>query len=155
MLETYMDYDNDVCSGTNWPPGQVLVQTATYNEKGNIAALIEAVLKEVPEAQILVIDDQSPDGTGDIVQEMAIHDQRVHLLGRRDRRGLGSAILEGLQTAKSKAFDIAVYMDADFSHDPKDIPRLLEAMGQENEKTFDIAIGSRRVQGGGTVGWPL
>ncbi len=150
-----MHYDNDVCSGTNWPPGQVLVQTATYNEQGNIAALIEAVLKEVPEAQILVIDDQSPDGTGDIVQEMAIHDQRVHLLGRRDRRGLGSAILEGLQTAKSKAFDIAVYMDADFSHDPKDIPRLLEAMGQENEKTFDIAIGSRRVQGGGTVGWPL
>lgn len=150
-----MHYDNDVCSRTPWPDGQVLVQTATYNEKGNIAALIEAVLTEVPEAQILVIDDQSPDGTGEIVYDMATHNQRVHLLGRRGRRGLGSAILEGLQKAKSRGFEIAVYMDADFSHDPKDIPRLLEAIGQGNEQAFDIAIGSRRVRGGGTVGWPL
>lgn len=146
---------HDLRSRDDWPAGRVLVQTATYNERGTIAALIEAVLVAVPEAQMLVIDDDSPDGTGEIVLETASRNPRVHLLGRRGRRGLGSAILEGLELAHSRGFEIAVYMDADFSHDPADIPRLLAALDSPENPPRDIAIGSRRVAGGGTVGWPL
>lgn len=146
---------NDLHSREDWPPGRVLVQTATYNERGTIAALIEAVLAAVPDAQMLVIDDNSPDGTGEIVMEIAARDRRVHLLGRRGRRGLGSAILEGLELARARGFEISVYMDADFSHDPADIPRLVSALDPSGGAACDIAIGSRRVPGGNTVGWPL
>ncbi len=145
----------DLLSRDDWPAGRVLVQTATYNERGTIARLIEAVLAAVPDAQLLVVDDDSPDGTGEIVLEIADRDPRVHLLGRRGRRGLGSAILEGLEVARGRGFEIAVYMDADFSHDPADIPRLLAALDPPGGPPRDIAIGSRRVPGGGTVGWPL
>jgi dolichol-phosphate mannosyltransferase len=145
----------DVWSRDDWPSGRVLVQTATFNERGNITALIEAVLSAVPDAQLLVIDDDSPDGTGEIVLEIAARDPRVHLLGRRGRRGLGSAILEGLELARDRGFEISVYMDADFSHDPTDIPRLIAALDPPAAAPRDIAIGSRRVPGGGTVGWPL
>jgi dolichol-phosphate mannosyltransferase len=145
----------DLRSRDDWPPGRVLVQTATYNERGNIAPLIEAVLEAVPDAQLLVIDDDSPDGTGEIVLEIASRNPRVHLLGRRGRRGLGSAILEGLELARDRGFEISVSMDADFSHDPADIPRLLAALDSPESPPRDIAIGSRRVPGGRTVGWPL
>ena len=145
----------DLRSRDDWPAGRVLVQTATYKERGNIAPLIEAVLAAAPDAQMLVIDDDSPDGTGDIVLEIASRDPRVHLLGRRGRRGLGSAILEGLEVAHARGFEISVYMDADFSHDPADIPRLVAAVEPPGGEPRDIAIGSRRVPGGGTVGWPL
>jgi dolichol-phosphate mannosyltransferase len=146
---------SDLRSRDDWPAGRVLVQTATYNERGTIARLIEAVLAAVPDAQLLVVDDDSPDGTGEIVLEIADRDPRVHLLGRRGRRGLGSAILEGLEVARGRGFETAVYMDADFSHDPADIPRLLAALDPPGGPPRDIAIGSRRVPGGGTVGWPL
>jgi dolichol-phosphate mannosyltransferase len=147
---------HDVHSRDDWPAGRVLVQTATYKERDTIAPLIEAVLAALPDAQMLVIDDDSPDGTGDKVLEIAARDPRVHLLGRRGRRGLGSAILEGLELARSRGFEIAVYMDADFSHAPADVPRLLAALEQPTAgKPYDIAIGSRRVPGGKTVGWPL
>lgn len=145
----------DLRSRDDWPTGRVLVQTATYNERGNIAALIEAVLGAVPDGQLLVIDDNSPDGTGEVVLEIAARDPRVHLLGRRGRRGLGSAILEGLEVARARGFEVSVYMDADFSHDPADIPRLVAALDPPMGAPLDIAIGSRRVPGGGTVGWPL
>ena len=145
----------DLRSRDDWPTGRVLVQTATYNERGTIAALIEAVLAAVPAAQLLVVDDDSPDGTGEIVLEIASRNPRVHLLGRRGRRGLGSAILEGLELARDRGFEISVSMDADFSHDPADIPRLLAALDSPESPPRDIAIGSRRVPGGRTVGWPL
>lgn len=146
---------SDIRSRDDWPRGRVLVQTATYNERDNIVPLIEAVLAAVPDGQMLVIDDSSPDGTGEVAMEMAARDPRVHVLIRRGRRGLGSAILEGLQVAQSRGFKIAVYMDADFSHAPADIPRLVAALDPPGQEPFDIAIGSRRVPGGGTVGWPL
>lgn len=146
----------DLRSRDDWPPGRVLVQTATFKERDNIAGLIEAVLAAAPQAQMLVIDDDSPDGTGAVVLEIAARDPRVHLLGRRGRRGLGSAILEGLQVARSRGFEVAVYMDADFSHAPADVPRLMAALEHPAKgRPFDIAIGSRRVPGGQTVGWPL
>jgi len=146
---------HDIRSNDDWPAGRVLVQAATYNERENVAALIEAVLAAMPAAQMLVIDDDSPDGTGQIALEIAARDPRVHVLGRRGRRGLGSAILEGLQVAKARGFAVAVNMDADFSHDPADIPRLVAALDPAGREPFDIAIGSRRVPGGKTVGWPL
>ena len=104
---------------------------------------------------MLVVDDDSPDGTGRIALERAVGEPRLHVLVRRGRRGLGSAILEGLREARRHGFEIAVYMDADMSHDPDDIPRLLAAMDPPGGRPADLAIGSRRVPGGKTVGWPL
>ena len=146
--------DEDLRSRDDWPAGRVLVQTATYNERENIAALIDRVLAVAPDLQLLVIDDDSPDGTADIVLAAAARDPRVHLLGRRGRRGLGSAILEGFQVAHDRGFEVAVNMDADFSHDPADIPRLLAALEPAGYTPADVAIGSRRVPGGRTEGWP-
>ena len=145
----------DLHSRDDWPPGRVLVQAATYNERENIAALIDAVLAADPELQLLIVDDSSPDGTGEIALRAAERNPRVHVLVRRGRRGLGSAILEGFRLAKSRGFAVSVNMDADFSHDPADIPRLLAALEPVAGRPVDVAIGSRRVPGGSTVGWPL
>jgi dolichol-phosphate mannosyltransferase len=145
---------DDLRSRDDWPAGRVLVQTSTYNERENIAGLVEAVLALDPELQMLVVDDDSPDGTGAVALALAERDPRLHVLVRRGRRGLGSAILEGLRLAKSRGFAVGVYMDADFSHDPADIPRLLAALEPVGGRPVEIAIGSRRVRGGRTVGWP-
>jgi len=145
----------DLHSRDDWPPGRVLVQAATYNERENIEPLIEAVLASSPDVQFLVIDDDSPDGTGKIALECAEKNPRLHVLVRRGRRGLGGAILEGFRLAKRRGFAVAVNMDADFSHDPADIPRLLATLEPVAGKPADVAIGSRRVPGGRTVGWPL
>ena len=147
--------DPDLHSRDDWPPGRVLVQAATYNERENIAALIDAVLAADPDLQLLIVDDSSPDGTSEIALRAAEQQPRVHVLVRRGRRGLGSAILEGFRLAKSRGFAVSVNMDADFSHDPADIPRLLAALDPVGGRPADVAIGSRRVPGGRTVGWPL
>lgn len=146
---------SDLHSRDDWPAGRVLVQAATYNERDNIAALIEAVLAASPDLQFLVIDDDSPDGTGRFALELADREPRLHVLVRRGRRGLGSAILEGFRIAKRRGFEVSVNMDADFSHDPADIPRLLAAVHPMGGRPVDVVIGSRRVRGGRTVGWPL
>ncbi len=142
-------------SRDDWPPGRVLVQSATYNECENIELLIDAVLASSPELQLLIIDDDSPDGTGQIALERAAREPRLHVLSRRGRRGLGSAILDGFQLARRRGFAVSLNLDADFSHDPTDIPRLLAALDPVGGPAHDIAIGSRRVPGGRTVGWPL
>jgi dolichol-phosphate mannosyltransferase len=146
---------DDLQSRDDWPAGRVLVQAATYNERDNIVPLIEAVLAASPEVQFLIIDDDSPDGTGRIAMEMAGSEPRLHVLVRRGRRGLGSAILEGFRLAKPRGFEVSVNMDADFSHDPEDIPRLLAAAQPVGGRPVDIVIGSRRVPGGRTEGWPV
>ena len=146
---------SDLQSPDDWPPGRVLVQAATYDERDNIAALIEAVLAADPELQLLVVDDDSPDGTGEIALQAAAREPRVHVLVRRGRRGLGSAILEGFRLAQRRGFEVSVNLDADFSHDPADIPRLLAALDPAGGPPADVVIGSRRVPGGRTVGWPL
>ena len=147
--------DNDLHSRDDWPAGRVLVQAATYNERENIEQLIDAVLACSPDVQLLIVDDDSPDGTGQIARERAGREPRLHVLVRRGRRGLGSAILEGFRLARNRGFEVSVNMDADFSHDPADIPRLLAAVEPVAGKPADVAIGSRRVPGGRTVGWPL
>jgi dolichol-phosphate mannosyltransferase len=147
--------DHDLQSCDDWPAGTVLVQAATYNERENLPSLIEAVLAAGPELQLLIIDDRSPDGTGDVALRLAEHNARLHVLVRRGRRGLGSAILEGFRLASSRGFAVSLNMDADHSHDPTDIPRLLAALDPVGGRPADVVIGSRRVPGGQTVGWPL
>ena len=104
------------------------MQAATFNERENILGLIDAVLGVAPELQLLVIDDDSPDGTGRIALERAEQEPRLHVLVRKGRRGLGSAIVEGFAEARRQGFEVVVNMDADFSHDPADIPRLVAAL---------------------------
>jgi len=149
------DRSRDLRSRSDWPAGHVLVQAATYDEQDNVLALIDAVLALSPELQLLIIDDDSPDGTGRLALERAEREPRLHVLVRKGRRGLGGAILEGLEEARRHGFECVVNMDADFSHDPADIPRLLAALDAADGRPADIAIGSRRVRGGRTVGWPL
>jgi dolichol-phosphate mannosyltransferase len=146
---------HDIRSADDWPAGRVLVQAATFNERENVAGLIEAILAVMPDAQVLIIDDDSPDGTGRLALEIAARNKRVHVLVRRGRRGLGSAILEGFRLARCRGFDVAVNMDADFSHDPADIPRLVATLDQPGDQPVDLVIGSRRVPGGKIVGWPV
>jgi len=150
-----MSTSADIHSRSDWPPGRVLVVSATYNERENIATLIECVLAVSPDLQLLIVDDDSPDGTGQIALSLAERNPRLHLLVRRGRRGLGTAILEGFELGRQQGFDVAVNMDADFSHDPADIPRLLAALEPAGGRPADVVVGSRRVPGGQTVGWPL
>ena len=131
----------------------LVVQTATYNEAESIEQLIDQIQSAVPEAHVLVVDDNSPDGTGKIVSELMTKNDALHLVERIGRRGLGTAILEGLRASESIGADIVVYMDADLSHNPLDIPRLLQALNPSNGNQFDIAIGSRRIAGGQIIGW--
>jgi dolichol-phosphate mannosyltransferase len=149
-----MASSEDLRSRDDWPAGRTLVVSATFNERENIAALIDAVLAVSPELQLLIIDDDSPDGTGGIALERARQEPRLHVLVRRGRRGLGSAILEGFRVADRHGFAVAVNMDADFSHDPADIPRLLAALEPPGGRPYDVVVGSRRVPGGRVVGWP-
>ena len=129
---------------------RLLVSLATYNEAGNIAALIAEIHKEVPHADVLVIDDNSPDGTGRIVAELAAKDPRVHLLSRPGKLGLGTATLAAMKFAMTQNYDYLLNMDADFSHPPRYLPGILAGMSKH-----DVMIGSRYVRGGGTENWPL
>jgi dolichol-phosphate mannosyltransferase len=133
-------------------PGEpkLLVSLATYNEAGNIAALIADVHKVVPDAHVLVIDDNSPDGTGKIVDDLAKTDPRIHALHRPGKLGLGTATLAAMRYAMDHDYDLLQNMDADFSHPPRYLPGILAGMSQ-----YDVMIGSRYVAGGATENWPL
>jgi dolichol-phosphate mannosyltransferase len=128
-----------------------LIITPTFNEKENIAAFIEAVLKQFPEGDFLVIDDSSPDGTAGIVEDIARSEGRVNLVTRPGKMGLGSAYRDGFRWALERGYERVYEMDADFSHDPKYLPLLME----ELLGGHDLVIGSRRVKGGGVEGWGL
>lgn len=128
-----------------------LVCVPTYNERENIEKLINRILEEIPFADIMIIDDGSPDGTGDIVDKIASNEPRLHCIHREGKQGLGTAYIAGFKWALERDYTHCFEMDADFSHDPKDLPRLLEAT-----KEFDIAIGSRFYAGRlSIVNWPL
>lgn len=129
---------------------RLLITLCTYNERENIELLIPEILAVVPHAEILVIDDHSPDGTGGIVEVMARGDQRIHVLHRAGKFGLGTATVAGFQYAVAQQFELLINLDADFSHHPRFIPDLLSHMD-----SCDVAIGSRYVPGGGVVGWTL
>lgn len=137
------------------PSDRVLVIAATYQEAENVLRLIDAVLAADPRLDLLVVDDDSPDSTGKLATQRATTDPRLTVMIRRDRRGLGSAIRDGLHEARRRGYRLAVNIDADFSHDPADIPRLLTAVEPPGQPPADVVIGSRKIRGGGVVGWPL
>ncbi|MEX1230218.1 MAG: polyprenol monophosphomannose synthase [Planctomycetaceae bacterium] len=130
------------------PTPRVIITLCTYNERENIVRLIPEIHENVPHADVLVIDDNSPDGTGRLVDEMAKADVRIHVLHRAGKQGLGTATLAGFRYGIEHGYDFLINMDADFSHHPRYLPNLLVAMGRA-----DVAIGSRYVSGGGVEGW--
>lgn len=128
--------------------GRTLVTICTYNERENIGKLIPMVLEALPDAHVLVVDDNSPDKTADVVRELGQRDPRVLLLLRMKKEGLGAAILAGLQWGIDHGYEFVLNMDADFSHHPRYLPALRDCMN-----VADIGIGSRYIPGGGIVGW--
>lgn len=131
--------------------GKVLVIIPTFNERENVAIIVPAVLDSVPTADVLIADDNSPDGTGEVADRMAGQDRRIHVLHRAGKEGLGAAYLAGFAWALDRGYDVVVEMDADGSHRPADLARLLHAL---DEQGADLALGSRWVPGGSVVNWP-
>ena len=130
---------------------RTLICIPTYNEIENLSPLVEAVLAVTPkDVEVLVIDDGSPDGTGQLADTLAQQNPRVHVLHRAKKMGLGTAYVAGFAWGMQKDYGAFIEMDADFSHDPKYLPRMLELL--ENN---DVVIGSRNVAGGGTVNWGI
>jgi dolichol-phosphate mannosyltransferase len=132
------------------PVPRVLIELATYNERDNLGPLVSAVRSAVPDADILVLDDNSPDGTGKLADDLAAADAHVHVVHRPGKLGLGTAILASMRYAVDHGYDLLVTMDADFSHHPRYLPALLAGMARN-----DVTIGSRYIRGGGTENWPL
>jgi len=130
---------------------RTIVVLPTYNERENVANLLAAVRSTLPTADILVVDDNSPDGTASIVEEVAAELGQIKLLRRPGKHGLGSAYREGFVVALDEGYDAVVSMDVDFSHDPASLPELLALL----EAGADAVIGSRYVPGGATEDWPL
>ncbi|MET9365337.1 polyprenol monophosphomannose synthase [Streptomyces sp. NPDC006632] len=131
------------------PLGRALVIIPTYNEAENIKPIVARVRAAVPEAHILVADDNSPDGTGKFADEIAAQDDQVHVLHRKGKEGLGAAYLAGFRWGIENDYGVLVEMDADGSHQPEELPRLLTAL-----KGADLVLGSRWVPGGRIVNWP-
>lgn len=129
---------------------QTLIVVPTYNEKENICSFSEAVLEQLPGAHLLIVDDNSPDGTGQIADQLAASNPAIQVLHRTQKEGLGRAYVAGFQWALQRDYAFIIQMDADFSHDPKDLPRLLEAT-----TTSDVVIGSRYKGGCRVLNWPL
>ena len=134
------------------PPGPVLVVIPTYEERENLGRVVARLNAAVPAADILVVDDASPDGTGELAEEMAAADPRVRVLHREGKSGLGAAYLAGFRHALSGEHQVVVEMDADGSHAPEDLPALLTAL--EEGAGADLVLGSRYVPGGEVVNWP-
>ena len=130
-----------------------IVVIPTYNERENVAAMAAAVLAVLPpDGQALFLDDNSPDGTGAILDDLAAREPRLAVMHRAKKEGLGRAYVAGFAEALARGATHVVEMDCDFSHDPADVPRLLAAV---TEGGADVAIGSRYVKGGRCVGWPF
>jgi dolichol-phosphate mannosyltransferase len=131
---------------------RVLVVIPTYNERDNLPAILDRVAAAVPAAHVLVVDDASPDGTGRIADERAAADERVHVLHRAGKGGLGAAYVAGFDWGLQRAYDAFVEMDADGSHAPEQLPDLLAAL--HRAPGADVVLGSRYVPGGSVVDWP-
>ncbi|SDC09654.1 polyprenol monophosphomannose synthase [Actinokineospora iranica] len=128
----------------------VLVVIPTYNERENLGPIVKRLHAAAPKTHVLVVDDGSPDGTGDLADELAADDERINVLHRTQKAGLGAAYVAGFQWALERDYAVIVEMDADGSHAPEDLPRLLDALGDA-----DLSIGSRWVAGGKVVNWPI
>ena len=131
------------------PVTRVVVLIPTYNERENLPVIVRRLRGSVPAADVLVLDDASPDGTGALADELAEADDQVHVLHRSAKEGLGKAYLAGFDWALERGYDAAVEMDADGSHQPEQLPALLDAVGHA-----DVVIGSRWIRGGAVRNWP-
>jgi dolichol-phosphate mannosyltransferase len=129
---------------------RALVIIPTYNEKENIRSIVELVLSQAPNVDVLVVDDGSPDGTAQVVDELAKASTRVHLMRRAGKQGLGTAYIAGFKWGLPRGYAYLIEMDADFSHDPREIPNMLKTIGQA-----DLVLGSRYINGIRVVNWPL
>ena len=129
---------------------KAFVVIPTYNEQDNLQRLIEQVLQQDESLQVLVVDDNSPDGTGQLADELAASNRRINVLHRPGKMGLGSAYRDGFRRAMELGADLLIEMDADFSHDPEILPVFLEKI-----KDHDLVIGSRYLNGISVVNWPL
>ena len=129
---------------------RVLVIVPTYNEVENLERILQRLAASVPTAHVLVVDDGSPDGTGELAEKLAQLDPRVHVLQRTAKAGLGPAYVAGFRWAREHGYDVVVEMDADGSHAPEQLPQLLAAL-----ETADLVLGSRYVPGGAVADWPV
>ena len=129
--------------------GGVLVIIPTYNESESLPGVIERLRRAVPDANVLIADDNSPDGTGRLADDLAATDSHIHVLHRAGKEGLGKAYLAGFAWGLERGYDVLVEMDADGSHRPEELPRLLAQM-----PSADVVLGSRWVPGGSVVNWP-
>jgi dolichol-phosphate mannosyltransferase len=129
---------------------RILVALATYNEINNLPSLVDEIIRVLPEAELLVVDDNSPDGTGKWCDDRARSDPRLKCLHRPGKQGLGSATLAAMRFALDGAYDVFITMDADWSHDPQYLPALLHAT-----EDADVTLGSRYCNGGAIDGWPI
>ncbi|NUR05437.1 MAG: polyprenol monophosphomannose synthase [Nocardioidaceae bacterium] len=132
------------------PLGRVLVVIPTYNERDNLEWIVGRVRSAVPDVDVLVVDDGSPDGTGELADKLAAGDPQVSVVHRTEKAGLGAAYLHGFRVALERGYDVVGEMDADGSHQPEQLPALLDALEEA-----DLVIGSRWVPGGSVVNWPL
>ncbi len=129
---------------------KTLIIVPTYNERENVDALQRTVLEVCPEADMLFVDDHSPDGTGELLDELSRSESRIHVLHRKGKQGLGRAYIAGFQWALERQYEFIFEMDADFSHDPREIPGMLNAA-----QSADLVLGSRYVGGVRVINWPL
>lgn len=129
---------------------RLLITLCTYNERENIELLVPEIQAVAPDAELLIIDDNSPDGTGQVAQTLADATSRIHVLHRPRKDGLGAATVAGFRYAIEHQYDLLINLDADFSHNPRFIPELLARAAES-----DVVIGSRYVAGGGVTGWTL
>ncbi|MBB4919625.1 dolichol-phosphate mannosyltransferase [Streptosporangium saharense] len=131
--------------------GRVLVIVPTYNERDNLPMIVGRLRASVPEAHLLVADDNSPDGTGEVADGIAAEDDHVHVLHRPGKQGLGAAYIASFRWGLKEGYDVLVEIDADGSHQPEELPKLLKRL----TRGADLTIGSRWVPGGRVVNWPV
>ncbi|WP_114454190.1 polyprenol monophosphomannose synthase [Halopolyspora algeriensis] len=134
-------------------PGSVLVVIPTFNERDNLRPIVLRLRQAVPAAHVLIVDDGSPDGTGALAEQLAARDGHVHVLHRREKAGLGAAYVAGFDWGRRRDYDVFVEMDADGSHAPEELPRMLSELARP-EADVDVVLGSRYVRGGRVVNWP-
>jgi dolichol-phosphate mannosyltransferase len=127
----------------------VLIATPTYNERENLEPFLAGVFEVVPEVEVLVVDDNSPDGTGELADQIAERDGRIHVMHRPGKMGLGSAYLDAFRWGLDRGYEVILEMDTDLSHDPRYLPDFLAAI----EGGAGVVIGSRNIPGGGVEGW--
>lgn len=129
---------------------KTLIIIPTYNELENLPRLLPIVLSKDDEIDVLIVDDNSPDGTAAFVEDQMTNNNRIHLIKRQSKQGLGTAYIAGFKFALKNGYDFVFEMDADFSHDPKEIPRFLDEI-----KNSDVVLGSRYINGVNVINWPM